>query len=193
MYGYLIGLDVGVDFELQKNFSFLSKLLKSVKSKIFNDIESENCIVFNTETGCFACRARILKYEEERFDEMKKLHFDDFYSVLKNVFTYEQFVEEEIHLRPEFLKIYEQFYKRPKKERMKLEADSLDDEELNGKLIENNREILEVIELSEMRFNVMKDVPCHEFFDHSDAYKLKGMFYSFYLFFKAKMIEISKG
>lgn len=176
LYGYLIGLDIGKDYSMTE-FGFLRRLLKNVKSQIFNDIECENCIIFNDEDGCLACRARIRNLEMNRYYQMKAEHMEDFYSVLRNSPTYDSFIEERIYGKPEFLKIYEQFYfKKPKKCRpdVDLEIDNLNDKELNGKLIENNKEILKVIELNEtLRLNECKEVPCDEFFVHSDAYKLK--------------------
>lgn len=175
LYGYLIGHDVAKDYSNVPLFSFLSRLLRNVKSQIFKDIEAENCIVFNTELGCAACRYRIKNYEIDRYTHILQNHFDSFYSVLKNVNDYEQFVEEEIYSKPEFLKIYEQFYFKPKKTRPQdLEVDNLNDKELNEKLIENNKGIIKVIELNEtLRLNESKEVPCDAFYDHSDAYRLK--------------------
>ena len=168
---------MGKDFSLQKNFSFLKSLLKNVKSKVFADIQTENCIVFNTEVGCFACRARIKKCEEDRFDTIKKL--DDFYSVLRSVFSFEQFLEDQVYEKIEFLRIYEQIFQKKKFEREKNDEFEETEGMVNEKLIQNNVEILKVIELNELRLNVMKDVPCHEFFDYSDAYKLKGFIIEF--------------
>jgi len=195
LYGYLIGLDVGKDLSLQTNFSFLSRLLRNVKSQIFKgnsyeyfvnflgfhlsfkiifilDIQIENCIVFNTEVGCFACRARIRRCEEERFDRLKQL--DEFYSLLRNISDFEAFLSEELYDNQKFLNIYEQVFPTPKKVRPEREKDTLDDQELNEKLVQNNKEILKVIELNDLRLNVAKEAPCHDFFEHSDAYKLKG-------------------
>lgn len=124
-----------------------------------------------------ACRARIKTYEQDRFYEMKKEHFDESYAVLYNISTYEQFVEEKIYLKPEFLKAYDKIYSKPKKVRPDFEPeyDDLDEKEIDLKLIENNEEILKIIELNPtLRLNLSKEIPCDAFYDYSDAYRLKG-------------------
>ena len=174
LYGYIIGLDFGDDYSYG-NFGFLSRLLKKVKSKIFKDIECENCVIFNNEEGCLACRHRIKNLEESRFVEMKTKYLKEFNSLLFMVSNYEQFIEREVYLHEEFLETYDKFFSKPKKAPKTNEYDSLNDKDLNDKLIENNNEILRHIELSpNLGLNECKEVPCNEFFDHSDAYKLKG-------------------
>jgi hypothetical protein len=83
MYGYLIGLDVSKDYS-QSRFSFMRKLLNNVKSKIFKDIQTENCIVFNDEVGCSACQRRTRNRENERFEILKADRFG-FNSVLRGI------------------------------------------------------------------------------------------------------------
>jgi len=128
--------------------------------------------VFNSEVGCFACRARVRKYEEERFDKLKKL--DEFYALLRHVPDLDALLSAGLHEQQQFLAVYEPMFPAPRRARPERDKDALDDEALNAKLVENNARILEVIELDDLRLNVAKEAPCHEFFDTSDAYKLKG-------------------
>ncbi len=65
MYGYLIGLKIFKDYS-QSKFSFMKYLLKNVKSKVFRDIETENCIVWNDEDGCAACQSRVILYIKKK-------------------------------------------------------------------------------------------------------------------------------
>lgn len=177
LYGYIIGLDFGGEYSYG-NFGFLARLLKKVKSKVFKDIECENCVIFNNEEGCLACRHRIKNLEESRFVEMKTKYFKEFNSCLFMVSSYEQFIEREVHLQEDFLKVYDAHFSKPKKSAPKTnEDDGLNDRDLTDKLRANNNEILKYIELNQtLGLNESKEVPCNEFYDHSDAYKLKGKF-----------------
>ena len=66
LYGYLIGLDLS-DFS-RGRFGFLRKILKNVKSKIFSDIEAENCVILNDEVGCLMCQYRVRHLEMKRYE-----------------------------------------------------------------------------------------------------------------------------
>lgn len=87
MYGYLIGLDVSKDYG-HSRFSFMRNLLVNVKSKVFRDIQSENCIAFNDDVGCLACQTRTRNLERARFDFLKMDRFG-FNAVLREVSSYE--------------------------------------------------------------------------------------------------------
>ena len=144
---------------------------------MLKDIEIENCIIFNDEEGCLACRARIRNLEINRFNEIKKDHFDKFYAVLRSCMCYETFIEKAVYSDPEFIQIYEKIYFKPKPK--VVSNNDLTNKEINAKLIENNEEILSKIQLdSVLKLNLAKEIPCDAFNNHdlySDAYELKEM------------------
>jgi len=71
LYGYLIGMDVSTDFS-RSRFGFLRKILKNVKSKVFADIEAENCVILNDEIGCLMCQYRVRHLEMKRYFRILK-------------------------------------------------------------------------------------------------------------------------
>lgn len=180
LYGYLIGLDVSSDFS-RGRFSFLRKILKNVKSKIFPDIEAENCVILNDETGCLACQYRIRHLERKRFRETRT--FENrikFYSVLGELDDYATFVEEKIYEKPAFIKIYSNVFLAEKetKETVHHELPSFSKAEIDSKLLENNREILQVLELNPvLKVNITKEMACESFIEY-ESYRLKETTYT---------------
>ncbi|RNA03663.1 hypothetical protein BpHYR1_024172 [Brachionus plicatilis] len=175
MYGHLIGLKLDPDSS-EFRLSFLNLLLKTVKSRVFKDIEAENCIVFNDDLGCSACQTRIKYLEMERFNKLKKdrYHFD---FVLREVFTYEEFMHRKVYENEQFVDAYEQFYVRPSREDREAKAESnvVNEcgEELDRKLKETNGELIEAIELDGvMKLNVAKELPCDAFQMSYESYRI---------------------
>jgi hypothetical protein len=203
MYGYLIGLKETKDYS-QSRFSFMKQLLKNVKSKIFKDIETENCILFNDELGCSACQIKIKKLEADRFLELKQNHnFDEF---LKYIYTYRDFLDEEVYMRDDFKKAYEEYY-------LKLASGELSDtnnnrnklinnnnnnnnesqqenknelsndqmSKINEDLLKNNNEILCLIELNSIyNLNMAKELPCEAFQQSYELYRTNETSITFY-------------
>ncbi|CAF0966530.1 unnamed protein product [Brachionus calyciflorus] len=180
-YGYLIGLKLNPSSS-EFRLSFLNLLLKTVKSRIFKDIEAENCIVFNDDIGCIACQTRIKYLEISRFEKLKKdrYHFD---FILRDIITYEDFIEKKIYLNESFLKAYEDFYLKPNRDENilanKLEIKEESKEELEQKLKETNLKLLECTELSSiMKLNVAKELPCDAFQITYESYRLNDTHFS---------------
>ena len=94
MYGYLIGLKVYKDYAAPK-FSFMRHLLQNVRSRVFADLEAENCVVWNDESGCAACQSRMRMLEAARFALLQedRLHFGAHLSHVRN---FEEFVEKKV-------------------------------------------------------------------------------------------------
>ena len=173
MYGYLIGLKEFKDYTHSK-FSFMQYLLKNVKSKIFKDIEAENCIVFNDEEGCTACKDRIRNLEQARYTKLKEnFNFNGFIRYL----SFEDFVERKIYLDAEFLKAYDEFYLTPSQQEKPVivaEPEVIDEEEVNKRLLANNKDIIDLIELDKtMRLNVAQEVACEAFALQYESYRTK--------------------
>jgi hypothetical protein len=175
MYGYLIGLKLESFSRKNTKFGFLRYLLKNVKSKIFKDIEAENCIVFNDFEGCSACQIRIRNMEVNRFNKLK-LDYYNFGTLLKYVYTFEDFLEDKVYLSPSFLEVYHRFYPVP--DDSLLDEDetlmaNVDQAELHVKLVENNRELLEVMRLDKtLKLNVAKELSCDAFQLQYESYRL---------------------
>ena len=145
-------------------FNFLRKILKNVKSKIFSDIEAENCVILNDEVGCLSCQYRIRHLEMKRFRDTRSYENRiKFYSVLGELDDYNTFIEEKIYMDPKFLKIYNKVYlNEPKLEEPVIPLFSKD--EINNKLLQNNKEILQVLELNgTLKVNVTKEMSCESF------------------------------
>lgn len=177
LYGYLIGLDVSSDFS-RGRFSFLRRMLKNVKSRIFSDIETENCVILNNEEGCLACRYRIRHMEMKRFRETRT--FENrikFYSVLGELDDYATFIEEKIYKNPNFIKIYNKVFSEKKPEEPIL-TEELSRDEIDSKLLENNIEILKILELNSiLKVNVTKEMSCESFIEY-DSYRLRETTYA---------------
>lgn len=178
MYGHLIGLKLDPGSKDYK-FSFIKYLLKTVKSRIFKDIEAENCIVFNDDIGCIACQTRIRHLETARFERLRKDRYH-FGSVLKDVYNYEQFVERKIYSQPEFLEVYkEHFLKEISEEEPSIKIDPENSEKLQEKLEETNLELLNSIELNPvLKLNVAKELPCEAFQLQYESYRLNDSHFS---------------
>ncbi len=177
LYGYLIGLDVSADFS-RGRFNFLRKILKNVKSKIFSDIEAENCVILNDEVGCLSCQYRIRHLEMKRFRDTRSYENRiKFYSVLGELDDYNTFIEEKIYMDPKFLKIYNKVYlNEPKPEEPVIPLFSQD--EINNKLLQNNKEILQVLELNgTLKVNVTKEMSCESFAEY-ESYRLRETTFS---------------
>jgi hypothetical protein len=175
MYGYLIGLKLESFSRKNQKFGFLRFMLKSVKSKIFGDIEAENCIVFNDYEGCSACQVRIRNMEINRFNKLKQDYYN-FGTLLKYVYTYEDFVEDRIYLSASFLDAYHRIYPVPDDSLLDEDQDlasQVDRAELQKRLIENNRELLEVMRLDRtLKLNVAKELSCDAFQLQYESYRL---------------------
>ena len=168
----MIGLDVGKDYS-KGRFSFMRILLKNVKSRIFKDIEAENCIVYNDEDGCSACRNRVRNMEENRFNDMKNNLFD-FYYILKEVQDFNTFIELKFYEREDFLKIYNKNFGNKNDDEDEIKKLNFTSEEINLKLIENNKEIMSCIEFKwPLMVNIQKELPCEAFCESYEAYRLK--------------------
>lgn len=181
MYGYLIGLKLNPNSS-EFRLSFLNLLLKTVKSRVFSDIEAENCIVFNDDLGCSACQTRIKYMEMDRFQQLKKdrYHFD---FILSDVFTYEDFIEKKIHKNLEFLNAYEKFYLKPNREEKLVDVENNyaneTKEDLERKLNETNKQLIESIELDPvMKLNVAKELPCDAFQKAYESYRINDSHFS---------------
>ena len=72
VYNHIINHVDNKDYS-QSKFYFFSHLLVNVKSKVFKDIETENCIIYNDEDGCVACQTRIKSLENDRFLILKRV------------------------------------------------------------------------------------------------------------------------
>jgi hypothetical protein len=181
MYGYLIGLKIFKDYS-QPKFSFMRHLLKNVKSKVFKDIETENCIVWNDEEGCAACQSRIRMLESARFAKLKEDRFH-FGQHLREIRNFEEFVEQKIYSKFEFKQDYKEFYLKPLKEEEELikknsnetnEETHYDKEELFKKLLQNNQELINAIELDRtLKVNVAQELPCEAFALQYESYRTK--------------------
>jgi hypothetical protein len=183
MYGYLIGLKLDESFAKQHKFGFLKYLLKNVKSKIFKDLEAENCVVYNDYDGCAACQQRIRNMEINRFNKLRQDYFN-FGSLLKYTYTYDDFLEHKIYQNEEFLAVYHQFYPIP--DDATLDFDLEDDQNVNKsevfeQLSQNNKEILEIIKLDKSpKLNVAKELGCEAFMSQYESYRLLDTTFSFY-------------
>ena len=181
MYGYLIGLKVFKDYS-QSKFSFMKYLLKNVKSKVFKDIETENCIVWNDEDGCAACQSRIRMLESARFAKLKedRLHFG---AHLRDVLNFDEFLEKKVYAKFEFKQDYKEFYLKPIREEEEEKSatqkaiepdDEQNQDELYKKLLANNQELLNVIELDKtLKLNVAQELPCEAFQLQYESYRTK--------------------
>ena len=129
-------------------------LLKNVKSKVFKDIETENCIVWNDEEGCAACQSHIRRLESERYAKLKedRLHFG---AHLREAINFDEFVDKKIYADLAFKQAYTEFYLKPRKDEEEetnvntdeAEETVLDKDELYKQLLTNNAELISVIEL----------------------------------------------
>lgn len=179
MYGYLIGLKMDNLNDRQHKFYFMKYLLKNVKSKIFKDIESENCVVFNDEEGCSACKVRIRLLEQKRFTDLKHKYLE-FDNILKEIDTYGEFCERKIYANPEFLIAYEEiFLDKTNKIDFEPESESptttiSNEREIYDELLKRNEELLECVELDgALKLNVAKEMPCEIFQLQYETYRTK--------------------
>lgn len=181
MYGYLIGLKLNPNSS-EFRLSFLNLLLKTVKSRVFKDIEAENCIVFNDDLGCSACQTRIKYLEMDRFAKLKKDHYH-FDFILRDIITYEEFLEKKIYVHEKFLDAYDQFYLIPNRQD-KIEEDNNyfvneSKDELDRKLNETNMRLIDSIELDPvMKLNVAKELPCDAFQIAYESYRINDTHFS---------------
>ena len=101
-----------------------------------------------------------------------------FYSVLGELDDYATFIEEKIYANPEFIRIYSKVYPIKVKNQLEEEPEELSNEELSNKLIENNKEILQVLELSPaLKVNVTKEMSCESFIE-LESYRLRETTYT---------------
>jgi hypothetical protein len=100
-----------------------------------------------------------------------------FYSVLGELDDYATFIEERIYANPDFIRIYSKLYPN-KVKNLEEETEELSNEELNKKLIENNREIMQVLELNPvLNVNITKEMSCESFID-IESYRLRETTYT---------------
>lgn len=176
MYGYLIGLKLESFSRKNEKFGFLRYLLKNVKSKIFKDLEAENCIVYNDYEGCAACQVRIRNMEIERFNKLR-LDYFNFGILLKFIYSYEDFVQEKVYENPEFLEVYHKKYPMPEDVILDEQQEALSDvdkRDLDEKLKKNNEELLECMRMDDkiLKLNTNKELACDAFQLDYESYRI---------------------
>ena len=161
LYGHLIG-NSSDSSSMRRLFA---KFYKPVRSRLFDDIECDNCVVSNDAVGCAACQRRIRNLEESRFEHLCKTNWRHVCHLLANVYNFDSFVASGVHASDPFRRIYASLYDAPKQDADEDEEDDDEDEERKRrKLLECSRQIVEMCELSELvETNVSEQVTC-EFF-----------------------------
>jgi hypothetical protein len=88
-----------------------------IKSKIFNDISIDNCVLFSDNKKCKLYRSRLKILQQDHFSKLKFL--EDFKNVLrdsefskrlKTIYSYEQFVANGVFKDTSFLYCYNLYY-----------------------------------------------------------------------------------
>jgi hypothetical protein len=170
----------------KSKFYFFKHLLVNVKSKIFKDIETENCVLYNDEEGCLTCQIRIKSLEKDRFNELKRNQlFDNF---LRNIYDFDVFIEEKVYLDENFLILYDKYYFEPFLELKKKQTNNnFGDEfsELENELTTNrdylleklekyNTEIIKLTDLNScLKLNTLESSSCEPFQMNYEMYRIK--------------------
>lgn len=170
----------------KSKFYFFKHLLVNVRSKIFKDIETENCVIYNDEEGCYTCQTRIKSLERDRFNELKRN--EQFYSFLRDIYDYDIFIEEKTYLNEQFSILYDKIYFEPFLESKKKQTKQFTDEfsELESENSDNNRDYLleklekynnEIIKLTDLnsclKLNTLESSSCEPFQMNYELYRIK--------------------
>jgi hypothetical protein len=170
----------------KSKFYFFKHLLVNVKSKIFKDIETENCVIYNDEEGCFTCQTRIKSLERDRFNELKRNEKFDMF--LRNIYDFDVFIEEKRYLDENFTIMYDKYYFEPfleiKKKQTKqfsdefseleTEMDTQNRDYLLEKLYKYNNEIIKLTDLNKcLKLNTLESSSCEPFQMNYELYRIK--------------------
>jgi hypothetical protein len=122
--------------------------------------------------------------ESARFAKLKedRLHFG---AHLRDVLNFDEFIEKKVYARFEFKQDYKEFYLKPLQEEEEEknatqkvsefdDSQSFSQEDLHKKLLANNQELLNVIELEKtLKLNVAQELPCEAFQLQYESYRTK--------------------